>query len=129
MKVRDSLRSDWFVICLLLNPFVITAVDDFQKELLQSTLNYSGFVDANCLIYIWPREMMNCRICLLSGNLKQPIFCCFYPSHVKDLDTLSDIIIHSDGSHFTLLKPAAAANSASFSVSPSLKQSIPVDMS
>jgi hypothetical protein len=92
------------------------ATDDLQKEIVQSVLNYAGFVDANALLYIWPREMLRCRICLISGDLRKPIFCTFFPAGVADLNSLDDIIIHSDGSHFTLLKPAVAENSASFSV-------------
>eukprot|EP00603_Paraphysomonas_imperforata_P004964 CAMPEP_0114448440 /NCGR_PEP_ID=MMETSP0103-20121206/20325_1 /TAXON_ID=37642 ORGANISM="Paraphysomonas imperforata, Strain PA2" /NCGR_SAMPLE_ID=MMETSP0103 /ASSEMBLY_ACC=CAM_ASM_000201 /LENGTH=434 /DNA_ID=CAMNT_0001620453 /DNA_START=272 /DNA_END=1577 /DNA_ORIENTATION=+ len=112
--------------------------DDFQKEIVQSVLNYAGFVDANALVYIWPKEMQRCRICLISGDLKHPIFSCFFPSNVSNVDSLNDIIIHSDGSHFTLLKPAVAENSASFSVLSTLLQvartagciiqEIPVDM-
>ena len=79
-------------------------------------LNYAGFVDANCLLYIWPKEMQRSRICLISGDLQKPIFCTFFPQNVVNMDQLDDIIVHSDGSHFTLLKPAVAENSSSFSV-------------
>jgi hypothetical protein len=93
-----------------------TNADDLQNEIVQSVLQYAGFVDANSLLYIWPSEMQSCRICLISGDLKRPIFCTFFPAHVSNVDTLNDVIIHSDGSHFTLLKPAVAENSHSFSV-------------
>lgn len=96
------------------------SADDLQTEIVQSCLNYSGFVDANSLLYIWPREMQRCRICLISGDLKKPIFCTFFPSNVSNVDALDDVIIHSDGSHFTLLKPAVAENSNSFSVRSSI---------
>lgn len=110
-------------ICLIVEiALLIFYLDDFQKEIVQSVLNFSGFVDANALVYIWPKEMQRCRICLISGDLRHPIFCCFYPANVPDVNSLNDIIIHSDGSHFTLLKPAVAENSASFSVLSTLLQ-------
>lgn len=89
--------------------------DELQEDILRSVLQYSGFVDANALMYIWPSEMQRFRICLISGNLQKPIFCSFVPPKAN-VDTLDDIIIHSDGSHFTLLKPAAAEHARSFSV-------------
>ena len=40
-------------------------------------MTYAGFVDANCLLYLWPSEFDSCRICIISGNLNRPIFSCF----------------------------------------------------
>ncbi|CAE7471823.1 unnamed protein product, partial [Symbiodinium microadriaticum] len=50
--------------------------DDLELDILQSCLQYAGFVDANCLMYIWPREFHNARICLISGSTN-PIFTTF----------------------------------------------------
>ena len=46
-------------------------------ELLTSVVIYAGFVDANCLIYLWPEEFDSCRICVISGSFSKPIFSCF----------------------------------------------------
>jgi hypothetical protein len=46
-------------------------------DLLTSVVVYAGFVDANCLIYLWPEEFDSCRICVISGSFSKPIFSCF----------------------------------------------------
>lgn len=74
-----------------------------------SIINYAGFVDAQCLCYIWPEEFNHCRICLISGSLQRPLFSCFFSKDgaaaVGGEENLRDIIIYCDGAHFTLLRP------------------------
>eukprot|EP00602_Paraphysomonas_sp_CaronLab_P013286 CAMPEP_0185041780 /NCGR_PEP_ID=MMETSP1103-20130426/41527_1 /TAXON_ID=36769 /ORGANISM="Paraphysomonas bandaiensis, Strain Caron Lab Isolate" /LENGTH=427 /DNA_ID=CAMNT_0027581673 /DNA_START=49 /DNA_END=1329 /DNA_ORIENTATION=+ len=91
--------------------------DDLEKEILNSCLQYAGFVDANCLLYIWPEEFHDARVCIISGTTK-PMFTTFYSG--EDCDRLRDIVVHSDGAHFTLLKPVSAERSSHFSVLPYL---------
>ena len=53
-----------------------------ETEILQSCLQYAGFVDANCLHYIWPQEFEQYRILLISGNTS-PIFTVFFAPNVS----------------------------------------------
>ena len=57
--------------------YFLYLIDDMSYELLTSTVVYAGFVDANCLIYLWPEEFDSCRICVISGSFSKPIFSCF----------------------------------------------------
>lgn len=61
---------------------MLVGVDELEIEILQSCLQYAGFVDANCLMYIWPLEFHNARICLISGS-SNPIFTTFCLSSVS----------------------------------------------
>jgi hypothetical protein len=74
--------------------------DDFCRDIISTVNEYSGFVDANCLCFLWPREFNGARICFISGSFDKPMFSCF---SVKGHAVNRDIIIHCSGSHFTLL--------------------------
>ena len=56
--------------------------DDMRVELLQSVMQYAGFVDANVLCLLWPREFSErgYRVCFLCGSLRNPMFISFIPS-------------------------------------------------
>lgn len=60
-----------FTLLILIDPHAL------ETEILQSCLQYAGFVDANCLNYIWPLEFQQYRILLISGSMS-PIFSLFY---------------------------------------------------
>ncbi len=68
--------------------------------LLQSVFNVADFVDANVLFHLWPEEFNTCRVCFISDTNRSTIFTCFRNSTVSPI---RDVIIHCDGSHFTLL--------------------------
>lgn len=85
--------------------------DDIATSVLPSLLEYAGFVDANSLSFIWPVEFNTSRICFISGDSKKPMFTCFVPEG-QDPSRLRDVIIHCDGTHFTLLRPKNASNTA-----------------
>ena len=68
--------------------------------LLQSVFNVADFVDANVLFHLWPEEFNTCRVCFISDTDRSTIFTCFRNSTVSPV---RDVIIHCDGSHFTLL--------------------------
>ena len=55
----------------------LSFTEDMSYDLLTSVVIYAGFVDANCLIYLWPEEFDSCRICVISGSFSKPIFSCF----------------------------------------------------
>lgn len=75
-------------------------------DIVPTLIEYAGFVDANCLCYLWPDEFRNKRICIISNtSTSRPMFSCFSAINVPDADLEADIIIHCDGSHFTLLRP------------------------
>jgi hypothetical protein len=58
--------------------------DDMSYDLLTSVQTYAGYVDANCLIYLWPKEFDHCRICFVSGPYDRPIFSCFLSEVSRD---------------------------------------------
>ena len=82
-----------------------TTSEDFslRADILSSVLGYAYFVDANALIWLWLQEFGPYRICLLSGTSDRPIVSLFR-TRGAPLHKLSDVIIHCDGSHFTLLR-------------------------
>ena len=87
---------------------ISTRSDDFTHDILATVTEYAGFVDANMLCFLWPDEFANKRICFISGAKHESIFTCFdssMGSNSNSLSLTSDVIIHCDGSHFTLLQP------------------------
>ncbi len=89
-----------------------TVQDSLQQELLSSVQQYAGFVDANVLCCVWPQEMARMRVCLVSGAAGGgcPMFTVFTPpaaaaAAAEGQSDVQDIVIHSDGSHFTLMRP------------------------
>jgi len=78
-------------------------VDSLESEVLSSCTEYSQFVDANCLTFIWPEEFNHYRICLISGNTSNPLFTVFTAQ--EETAQRVDLFIHNDGKHFTLLRP------------------------
>jgi hypothetical protein len=79
-------------------------------DLLTSVIQYAGFVDANVLSIIWPKELNNYRILFISG-IQKPILTSFIGYHMQDqVEQLSEIIIHCNGSHFVLLRPRLLSN-------------------
>jgi len=87
-----------------------TGCEDYslRADILPSVLGYAHFVDANALIWLWLQEFGPYRICLLSGTSRQPIVSLFR-TRGAPLHKLSDVIVHCDGSHFTLLRAFAAS--------------------
>eukprot|EP01042_Synura_sphagnicola_P004538 gene4538-5768_t len=89
------------------------------KDLLATVVQYAALVDANALCILWPSDFDNCHICVISGDSSNPLFTTFARKG-RDKRTLRDIIIHCNGSHFTLLSPVEASawmpNSQGFSI-------------
>ena len=111
-------------------------------------MEYAGFVDANSLMYIWPNEFYNHKICVISGSTENPIFSCFatkekviiiylyiflnsfqilieykhyilFIQHVAN--DVNEVIIYCDGNHFTLLQtqtPESNSNSCDYYIPP-----------
>lgn len=79
------------------------------KEILPSVLEYAGFVDANVLFFLWPEEFRTSRILMISGAPTRPMFSVFSLRGAAP-DSLRDVIIHCNGSHFTLLRPVTPVN-------------------
>jgi len=114
-------------IAISINPFALqvacrhlatqllldTQSDDFslRADILPSVLGYAHFVDANALIWLWLQEFSPYQICLLSGTPAHPIVSVFR-TRGAPLHKLSDVIIHCDGSHFTLLRPFSPTHGA-----------------
>ena len=80
---------------------------EVARNILPTVLEYAGFVDANAFMFIWPDEFSRFRIILVSGSLTAPIFSCFAKDGMHMSESLLDIIIHCDGSHFTLLNTSS----------------------
>lgn len=78
--------------------------EDAAQDVLSTLEEYAGMVDANCLCFLWLREFSPSRVCLISGSDARPVFSVFCIKGVEQ-DSLRDVIIHCDGSHFTLLRP------------------------
>lgn len=53
------------------------------KELLSSVLLPADLVDANSLMYLWPVEFFNSRICIISGSFNNPIISVFQSTDVS----------------------------------------------
>ena len=94
-----------------------------MMDILPSVLQYAGLVDANALIFLWPQEFVNFRVCIISGSPHMPLISCF-SAREADLDSLNDILIYCDGTHFTLLRPnkqsEVKTNNETLSVVPNL---------
>eukprot|EP01041_Mallomonas_annulata_P004243 gene4243-8439_t len=105
-------------VALDIHPFVLQTVFR-NREFLPSVLQYAGFVDANVLTYLWFTEFSHVRICLVSGDSNAPIISCFSEKG-RDKSQLHDVILHCNGSHFTLLRPrnteSTSTQNGSFSV-------------
>lgn len=95
---------------VLVHKFVdcLTAETSWVSEVVDPITQYTGLVDANALCFIWPKEFNNTRICVVSGPLSAPIFSCFVPPNCTSTETLNDVILRCDGSHFTILRPPKA---------------------
>jgi len=89
--------------------------EDMKVDVLNTINEFAGFVDANCLCFLWLQEFNSSRICIISGSNNKPIFSCFSLKNKRDI---RDVIIYCDGSHFTLLKPNY--NSENFCILPQL---------
>ena len=75
-----------------------------MQDILPSVLQYAGLVDANALIFTWPQEFVNFRVCMFSGKPSNPLISCF-SAREADPSSMSDVLIYCDGQHFTLLRP------------------------
>ena len=53
------------------------STESHVKEIIGTVTQYAGLVDANSLVFLWPREFRNYRICLISGDVSQSIFSVF----------------------------------------------------
>lgn len=86
-----------------------TQSDDLVAELLTSLFEYAGLVDANALIYLWPREFADVRLCMISGDLSRPIISVFEMSNIIGKDftpsgsNIREVMMRCNGCHFTLL--------------------------
>jgi hypothetical protein len=56
-----------------------------RAELLQSVVQYAGFVDANVLCLLWPAEFseMRTRVCFLCGSVNRPMVVVFTPEDLQ----------------------------------------------
>lgn len=77
----------------------------WYEDLLTSVINYCDLVDANALSILWPKEFDNYYFCFISGNLQHPVITTFKKNNKVPVEQLQEVIIHCDGSHFTLLRP------------------------
>jgi hypothetical protein len=82
---------------------MVSLCEEWVRDIISSIAEIGGFVDANCLSFLWPKELNPFRICFISGALTNPIFSVFCAE--DDGKEKTEIIIRCDGSHFTLLKP------------------------
>lgn len=81
-------------------------------DIVPSINEYAGFVDANALCFLWPEEFRTKRICIISNtHTLQPMFSSFSARGVASEQIDAEIVIHSDGQHFTLLRPLQGARS------------------
>lgn len=118
-------------IALGLHPFLLQTIfrysagnilrklkEQWFEDLLASVLSYCDLVDANSLSFLWPRELDGYYICFLSGNLNCPILTTFRSSRATSNAGLKEVLVHCDGSHFTLLRPRfpTASNGRGFQV-------------
>lgn len=89
-------------------------------DLLESVLGYAGFVDANVLCLLWPRELDPYRICFISGSTR-PIFSVFQKKSTASSSASSspgpliEVLLYCNGSHFTLLRPRNLAQNTTTS--------------
>lgn len=79
------------------------------EEIFSSILVQSNFVDANCLVYLWPFEFISFELCIISGSFDNPIVSIF-KSNEKDKSLRRDnqkkfIYLYCNNSHFYLLDP------------------------
>ena len=88
--------------------------DLWYGDIISTVNQYAGFVDANALSFLWPREFDEFVICFISGPPDRPILSCFAPHGVQRgdarLNSLTEVFIRCDGQHFTLLKPVGTMN-------------------
>lgn len=58
-----------------------------RVELLQSVMQYAGFVDANVLCMLWPCEFseMRLRVCFLCGSVNRPMVVAFTPEDANSV--------------------------------------------
>lgn len=76
-------------------------------DIVQSVRDYAGFVDAQVLAFIWPRELDRFKLCFLSGSRESPVISVFNPpqgTHISPTAT-TEVLIYCNGSHFSLLRP------------------------
>lgn len=81
-------------------------------DIVPSINEYAGFVDANAFCFLWPEEFRTKRICLISNtHTLHPMFSCFSSRGIAPEQIDAEIVIHSDGQHFTLLRPLHGSRS------------------
>lgn len=92
--------------CDSVGAVLILLIDLWYGDIISTVNQYAGFVDANALSFLWPKEFDNFVICFISGPLNGPILSCFAP-YGKQIDdpALTEVFIRCDGQHFTLLRP------------------------
>lgn len=76
--------------------------DSWVCEIVSTVNAYAGFVDANCLSFLWLSDFERFRICLLSGTVNNPLISIFASSNA--MDAHEDIVIRCNESHFTILR-------------------------
>jgi hypothetical protein len=94
--------------------------NEWFEDLLTTIVTYCDFVDANALSFLWPREFDGFYICFLSGNTSSsPLITTFQSNKPnKQSQPMREVIIHCDGSHFTLLRPRFTSRSNNNQSSP-----------
>jgi hypothetical protein len=76
--------------------------DGIVGDVLESVKLPAGFVDAQCLSFLWLEELSQFRVSVVSGDLKSPIFSVFCKEKSAPC---TEVLIRCSGSHFTLLRP------------------------
>eukprot|EP00601_Ochromonadales_sp_CCMP2298_P007227 CAMPEP_0173198682 /NCGR_PEP_ID=MMETSP1141-20130122/16815_1 /TAXON_ID=483371 /ORGANISM="non described non described, Strain CCMP2298" /LENGTH=208 /DNA_ID=CAMNT_0014123487 /DNA_START=13 /DNA_END=639 /DNA_ORIENTATION=- len=85
-------------------------LEDWLQEIVGSIRQYSGFVDANALPFIWPQNFDKFRLLFISGPMASPILTCFVPTNRnRPVEELMEVIIRCSGDHFTLFRPSGGA--------------------
>jgi hypothetical protein len=84
------------------------SISPVAVDVLPTITQYAGLVDANALIFLWPAEMRDVRLCLVSNVNSHPILSVFYRKGANAA-AFKDILVQCDGFHFTLLTPLTSS--------------------
>jgi hypothetical protein len=75
-------------------------------DLFKTMIDYAAHVDCNVLSFIWPQEMSQIRLCIITVNSQTGLvdqIHCYTPINTE-IDTLEEVVLHHDLTHFTYLK-------------------------
>ena len=73
-------------------------------------MEYAGLVDANMLSFIFPLELRQFKILIISGSSDNSMFTYIQSDEINTNLEIYEVIIHCHNSHFTLLKPMREPN-------------------